>query len=81
MYHEFNSLSPLQHATFSPWRRCGFAIWRTERMVAYGLLVNGVEYAMGLQVPFFEAWRTVLPPDVRAGVERECERKKVELGG
>ena len=78
--HEFDFRSPLQHAKFGPWRRYGFAIWSTARMAGYGLLLPRGEYPIGLEKPYYEAWRNLLTQDEREAVDKENKRWDAELG-
>lgn len=67
-----NYCSPLQHVSFDPFRRLGFAIWDSERMRNYGLLARGNS--------FDTAWRSILGPDDIAEVERKNqERDEVDM--
>ncbi|PMD26038.1 hypothetical protein NA56DRAFT_699122 [Hyaloscypha hepaticicola] len=78
--HNFDPLSPLQHAKFEPWRRYGFAIWSTARIPGYGLLLPTGMYPCGLEIPYYEAWRNLLSKDEREVVDKENKRWDTELG-
>lgn len=65
-----NNRVPIKHVSFKPWRRLGFALWQTERMVELGLL-GSKESAYGLvssKEPWF-IWRSILTP------EEDAERR------
>lgn len=63
--------SPLQHASFKPFRSLGFAIWSEERMVAYGLLEPDRK---PLRHSYWQAWRSILGKDDLLNVERSQQR-------
>ncbi|KAH8646796.1 hypothetical protein BX600DRAFT_503656 [Xylariales sp. PMI_506] len=67
--------SPIQHISFDPFRRLGFAIWSIERMVGYGFLqpIWNPEKSESENKPFtrnsvLNAWRSVLSDDELAEV-------------
>ncbi|KAK9774101.1 putative F-box domain-containing protein [Seiridium cardinale] len=67
--------SPLQHVSFRPFRRLGFAIWCTQRMLGYGLLEGEWGPIMDPSDLFpresvYLAWRSILGEDEIAQVER-----------
>jgi hypothetical protein len=65
--HTMSGSSPLQHVTFRPFRRLGFAIWDTERMVGYGLLAPGRPWWSD---KYILAWRSILGRDDIENVAR-----------
>lgn len=66
--------SPLQHVSFEPFRRLGFVIWDTERMVGYGLL--DPEYGFK-DDSYLLAWKSILGKDDIAEVERINQRRYI----
>ncbi|KAH6714211.1 hypothetical protein BKA61DRAFT_57390 [Leptodontidium sp. MPI-SDFR-AT-0119] len=74
--HEEHSMSPLQHAKFDPWRPYGFPIWSTERMVGYGLLLQSDGHGAIMEVPYFEAWGSLLSKEERDEIDRENEEQE-----
>ena len=79
--HYLRYLSPLKHAKFESWRHYGFAIWSTARMTGYGLLLPTMDYAVGLEVPYYEAWSNLLTEDERESLDKENKRLDVEGEG
>ena len=71
--------SPLQHVSFKPFRRLGFAIWCTKRMREYGLIeydwgaVSSGRHFFGYN-SLYLAWRSVLGEDDIARVVRDNRR-------
>ena len=59
--------NPVYHVSFEPYRRLGFPIWDTERMVAYGFIDPVPE---SMDHSGYVAWRSVLTVDGIAEVER-----------
>ncbi|PVH67943.1 hypothetical protein DL98DRAFT_523043, partial [Cadophora sp. DSE1049] len=70
--HEEHSMSPLQHATFEPWRRYAFPIWS---MAEYELLLQSDGHAAIMEVPYSEAWGSLLSKEERDEIERENEKQ------
>lgn len=67
-HKSFGLCSPIQHVSFEPFRRLGFAIWDSERMCAYGLLPAPNERTRTNSC--FLAWKSILGKDTLAEVER-----------
>lgn len=65
-----NARPPVKHVSFKPWRRLGFAIWQTERMVKLGFLgPKASGYGLiNSEEPWF-TWRSILSP------EEDAERR------
>ena len=61
-------VSPIQGVLFDPFRRLGFAIWSTERMVGYGFLKPKSKWDNNSDV--FAAWRSVLTEVEIAALEQ-----------
>jgi hypothetical protein len=65
-----NNRVPIEPVSFKPWRRLGFALWQTDRMVELGFL-GPKESAYGLvnSEELWFIWRSILTP------EEDAERR------
>jgi hypothetical protein len=75
--HESDHLSPLKHAKLELWRQFGFAIWSTERMASYGLLLSLDICAVGMEVPYYEAWKSLLTQHQKDAVDEENKKQEI----
>jgi hypothetical protein len=65
-----NNRIPLKPVSFKPWRRLGFALWQTERMVELGFLgPKDSAYGLANSEELWFIWRSVLTP------EEDAERR------
>ena len=71
--HDYLIWSPLQHVSFEPYRRLGFAIWDTARLSRYGFLPPDDRFGHWWN-DCYAVWRSILSEDERAEVERVNER-------
>lgn len=73
-----NKNPPLKNISFAPWRKLGFALWQTERIVELGFLgslgsKNLADVLMNPEEAWF-TWRSILTPeeDIERRVIRPC---------
>lgn len=65
-----NNMPPLKPVSFEPWRRLGFALWQTERMVELGFLGSkDSTYGLRDSEELWFIWRSILTP------EEDAERR------
>jgi hypothetical protein len=73
-----SDFSPLRTVQFESFRRFGFAFWDQERMAALGLMDPVNPTAFVPEDFYYFAWRSILPPDEVARLEKRLREERQE---